>query len=151
MRNVFLFMLLFLAASVCSNAQTQKSSEQGKVNQTITRFFDGIAALDIKAMKQCTTGDFLLLENGAVWNMDTLTNKLSPLKTAGFSRTNHLDFIQTEVKENTAWVAYNNAADINVNGQKRNVQWLESAVLIKEGKEWKIKLLHSTALKPKVP
>ena len=89
------------------------------------------------------------MEDGAVWNMDTLTNKLSPLKTISFSRTNHLDFIQTEVKGTTAWVAYNNTADMNVKGQKRNVRWLESAVLVKEGKEWKVQLLHSTTLKPK--
>ena len=119
------------------------------VNQTITKFFDAIAALDTKMMKEYTTKDFLLLEDGGVWNMDTLTNKLSPLKTISFSRTNHLDFIQTEVKGTTAWVAYNNTADMTVNGQKRNVRWLESAVLVKEGKEWKVQLLHSTTLKPK--
>ena len=142
-------MLFFVANSTCINAQTPKSNEQTMVNQTIIKFFDAIAALDTKMMKQYTTKDFLLLEDGAVWNMDTLTNKLSPLKTISFSRTNHLDFIQTEVKGTTAWVAYNNTADMNVNGQKRNVRWLESAVLVKEGKEWKVQLLHSTTLKPK--
>ena len=149
MRKLLLLMLFFVASSRCINAQTPKSNEQTMVNQTITKFFDAIAALDTKMMKQYTTKDFLLLEDGAVWNMDTLTNKLSPLKTISFSRTNHLDFIQTEVKGTTAWVAYNNTADMTVNGQKRNVRWLESAVLLKEGKEWKVQLLHSTTLKPK--
>ena len=149
MGKSFLFMLLFIVASFCLKAQTQNSSEQAKVNQAVNKFFDGIAALDTKMMEQYTTKDFILLEDGAVWNMDTLTNKLSPLKTMSFSRTNHLDFIQTEIKGSTAWVAYNNTADMSVSGQTMNVQWLESAVLVKEGKDWKIKMLHSTPLKPK--
>ena len=95
--------------------------------------------------KYCTI-DFLLLEDGDVWNMDTLANKLSPFKAVSFSRTNHLDFIRTQVKGNIAWVAYSNSADMVINGQKMNVQWLESAVLVKEGNEWKIQLLHSTPL-----
>ncbi len=91
----------------------------------------------------------MLLEDGAVWNTDTLISKVNQLKALDFSRTNRLNFIRTEVKGNTAWIAYHNAADITINGQKMTMQWLESAVLIKEGKEWKIKVLHSTVIKPK--
>lgn len=142
-------MLPFFAAALFLNAQTQKNNEPAKVNQAVNRFFDGIAALDTKLMQQYTTKNFLLLEDGAVWNMDTLTKKLSPLKTMSFSRTNHLNFIRTEVTGSTAWVAYYNTADMSVNGQKMNVQWLESALLVNEGNGWKIKMLHSTTLKPK--
>jgi hypothetical protein len=149
MRKLFLLSLFFIVASTCLTAQIQKSQEQAKVNQAVTGFFAGLAALDTRIMKQHTTKDFLLLEDGAVWNMDTLTSKLNPLKSGSFSRTNHLNFIHTEVKGNTAWVAYNNSAEMSVNGQKKNVQWLESAVLVKESKDWKVQLLHSTPLKPK--
>ena len=76
-----------MVSSRCINAQTPKSNEQTMVNKTVAKFFDAIAALNTKMMKQYTTKDFLLLEDGAVWNMDTLTNKLSPLKTTSFSRT----------------------------------------------------------------
>lgn len=136
-------------ASDCLNAQPQNDNERARVNQSVTKLFEGIAALDTKMIKQYSTKDFLLLEDGAVWNMDTLTSKLNQLKGLSFSRINHLDFIQTEVEGNAAWVAYNNAADMIVNGQRMNVQWLESAFLVKQGKDWKIKLLHSTMLKPK--
>ena len=146
MRKPVLLTLFLMAASSCLLAQSSKSNEQAEVKEAVTKFFDCIATLDTKMMKQYLTKDFLLLENGAVWNMDTLVNKLNPLKAMSFSRTNHLDFIETEVKGNTAWVAYNNAADISAGGQKKNVQWLETAVLVKEGKNWKIRMLHSTLL-----
>ncbi len=100
-------------------------------------------------MKQYATDNFLLLENGAVWNMDTLINKLTRPKGRSFSQINHLDFMETEVTGSTAWVAYNNAADITIDGKTTTIKWLESAFLVRQGKDWKIRLLHSTVLKPK--
>ena len=149
MGKLFFLLLFFFLAFSSPHIQAQKSDEKGMINQVLTRFFDGISALDVKLMKQYVTNDFLLLEGGDVWNMDTVAVYLNQLKTGSFSRTNYLDFIRTEIKGNTAWVAYKNTADMNIKGQKRNVQWLESAVLVKDGKEWKIQLLHSTPLKPK--
>lgn len=130
------------------NAQNHNNNDQSKVTETITKFFAGIATLDTDLIKRYSTKNFLLLEDGAIWNMDTLISKLNQLTAISFSRTNHLNFIQTEVKQNSAWVAYKNVADMKVDGQKMNVQWLESAFLVKEGRNWKIRLLHSTTLKP---
>jgi hypothetical protein len=46
-----------------------------------------------------------------------------------------------------AWVSYWNKATFN-NGQEESaVAWLESAVMIKMGSEWKIQMLHSTRIK----
>jgi len=72
---------------------------------------------------------------------------VNQLKGASFSRTNHLDFMQTEIKGNTAWSIYYNSADMIIDGLEVHREWLESAVLLKEGKVWKVKLLHSTTLK----
>ena len=149
MKKPFLSLSFLLVTAICLQAQTQNNnSEQTKVNQTVTRLFDGIAALDMGMVGRHSTKDFLLLEDGEIWNLDTLASKLAPLKSISFSRTNRLDFIRTEVKGTSAWVAYNNAADMTVNGQKKSIRWLESAFLVKEGKDWKIRLLHSTVLKP---
>lgn len=149
MRKLFLLLSFLAVSTTFLSAQTQNSHhEQAKVNQTLIKFFDGIATLDMELINQCSTHDFLLLEEGEVWNMDTFTKELNKLKTISFSRTNHLDFIQTEINGSSAWVVYNNAADIAVNEQKMSIQWLESAVLMKEGSDWKIRLLHSTIVKP---
>lgn len=141
-------MLLFITSSYL-NAQTQKIDEQKKINEIMTKFFDGIAELDFTKMKQYATKDVIVLESGAVWSMDSLTKFLAPLKSMNFKRTNELRFIQTEVKGNTAWVIYNNTANMTINGQQRNINWLESALLLKEDNVWKIKLLHSTTLPPR--
>src|SRR5688500_940183 len=126
MKNLFALMFLLLLASTGLHAQIKKNNDEALVKQVIIKFFDGVAALDTSVMKQHCTKDFLLLEDGEVWSLDTLANKLSPFRAVSFSRRNHLEFIRTEVKGATAWVAYNNAADMIINGQKMNVQWLES-------------------------
>jgi ketosteroid isomerase-like protein len=112
MRKIIFLMLLFITSSYL-NAQTQKIDEQKKLNEIMTKFFDGIAELDFTKMKQYATKDVIVLESGAVWSMDSLTKFLAPLKSMNFKRTNELRFIQTEVKGNTAWVIYNNTANID--------------------------------------
>jgi ketosteroid isomerase-like protein len=141
-----LLFAFFFFTTLFVNGQT---AEQTKVNQSLTHLFDALAALDMNGIKQFSTRDLMVLENGVVWNLDTLARKVENLKGTSFARTNHLDFVKTEVQGNTAWVVYHNAADIIINGEEIHARWLESAVLVKEGGIWKIRLLHSTVLKRK--
>jgi len=122
------------------------SAQKEKIEGTIVRFFDGLSELNPGILKETTTDDFLLLEHGEVWNMDTLVSKLSLPKGTKFNRVNSFKFIETEYKGKWAWVSYHNTADFTVNDRKRQVNWLESAVLVKEKGEWKIKMLHSTII-----
>ena len=138
--------IVFVFTGLSAHAQT---IEQTKVNQSLTKLFDALATLDMNGIKEFSTKDLTILESGAVWNLDTLSHKVDELKAVNFSRTNHLDFVQTEIKGNIAWSVYHNTADMIINGLEVHRQWLESAVLVKEGKVWKIKLLHSTTLKTK--
>jgi hypothetical protein len=139
--------ILFIAMFSASFTSSAQNTEPSKVNQSLIRFFDALAALNMTGIKELSTSDLMILESGVIWNIDTLARKVDHLKDASFSRTNHLDFIHTEVKGNTAWVAYHNSADIIINGLEVHARWLESAVLVKEDKIWKIKLVHSTTLK----
>jgi hypothetical protein len=149
MRKILVCTILLLAGTIHLNAQDRDYPEQSKPNQAIIKFFDGVATVDTTLMKKYTTDNFLLLEDGMVWNLDTLTSKLKSSRTTSFKRINDFKFIKTTIKGKMAWVAYYNSAEITSNGNKRNLQWMESAVLVKHGKDWKIQLLHSTRLKGK--
>ncbi len=147
MKKAFLIIIFLIVTISFVNAQSQKD-DQRLARETIINFFDKLARLDTAALKLYATKDFLLLEDGAVWNLDSLNNKINEMRAVTLTRVNHLNFIQTEVKGNIAWAAYHNKADMSINGQKMNIEWLESAVLVKEGTDWKIRLLHSTIIKP---
>jgi len=131
---------------VGTHAHAQAGGQLKEVQHTIIKAFDSLSDLDLTEVQKYTTKDFILLEDGAVWSMDTLALKIEPLKKTKFNRVNHVECITTEIIGNAAWLVYHNAADYTVNGQKMNRQWMESAFLITEDGGWKIKLLHSTVI-----
>jgi hypothetical protein len=140
---------LILAALLIPALSFSQNAEQNKVNNTIKAMFDGLSELSLEKIKKNSTADLMILEHGEIWNMDTIAAKISELRSLNPTRINSFEFIKTEITGQTAWVAYDNRAIVTINGQKIEYHWLESAFLIKEGNEWKIKMLHSTRLSPK--
>lgn len=137
----FVAVILFCSTSLLAQKNNQS------VEAAVIGFFNGLSLRNTDSLKYYTTTDFQLLENGEVWNLDTLINKITPLKGSDITRTNHFDFITTSIKRNMAWVSYHNRADFRKGEKQQSVKWLESAVLLKEGGRWKIQMLHSTPLR----
>ncbi|RZK81244.1 MAG: nuclear transport factor 2 family protein [Pedobacter sp.] len=144
--KVVFTMFLILMSGIGLKAQNKSKKV---VNQVVVDFFDGLAELKEEKLKVNTTKDFLLLEDGMVWTVDSLTKGFDGMRKASIKRVNSFQFIKTDIKGNTAWVSYYNKATITRGDNNRVIEWLESAVLIREGKDWKINLMHSTPLKKK--
>jgi hypothetical protein len=125
----------------------QSSAQRGPLQKVIVDFFDAISTLNESNIRSYLTSDFTLLEGGQAGNTDTLLNALSKRKATDYKRVNTIDFIKSEQQKNTGWVAFYNTADITIKGERKVVKWLESAVLVKRGKSWKIQMLHSTKVK----
>ncbi len=81
------------------------------------------------------------------WNFDTLIQGIKLNQAADFKRINTIEFIATKVNGDIAWATYNNQAEISKNGGHVTVKWLETVILIKDKRMWKIKVLHSTLIK----
>ncbi|MBN8686563.1 MAG: DUF4440 domain-containing protein [Chitinophagales bacterium] len=145
----YLFLTILLSVQFFNAAAQQNlSSKELKVQETIIALFKSLADRDFEQMKESCTGDFSVLENGVIWNLDTLQEKINLNKNIpDFSRVNTIAFFDTRIKGKIAWVSYHNRADYIRNGKKSYVQWLESAVLVKKGRDWKVQLLHSTVIK----
>lgn len=137
-----------LLVSVYHPAAQVKPTEKQTVQKVITDVFQALADRDTGRLKMSCTPGFLLLENGLIWNADSLSQRINQNKAVtDFKRINTIDFIDTKVRNNTAWTTYNNQAEMTKNGQHSLIKWLETAVLIKQGKAWKIEVLHSTLIK----
>lgn len=137
-----IFLTLFL------QAQESLTKDQQQVQQSVINLFEALSNRDSVNLKNYCTGDIALFENGSTWNVDTLILKAITLNTAtDFKRSNNIDFINTTVKKDIAWATYNLYSEITRNGKLSTVQWMETVVVIKEGKKWKIKVLHSTLIK----
>lgn len=142
--------LLIIAISLSTFLQAQQllTKDQQEVRQTVINFFEALSNRDSVSLRNYSSRDIALFENGSIWNVDTLILKAITLNTAtDFKRINTIDFIGTTVNKNTAWATYNLHSEMIRNGKQVTVQWMETVVIVKEDKKWKIKLLHSTLIK----
>ena len=140
-----------LTAILCTallQAQEPTTNNQVAVQQTVVKLFDALSNRDSVSLKAHCTADVSLYEYGQVWNMDTLILKAITLnQSADFKRTNTFDFINTTVDKTMALVNYRLQSAITKDGKQSTVQWLETVVLVKAKKQWKVKHLHSTLIK----
>ena len=144
MKKIFFYLFVwFVLSPIALYSQKDKAG----IENAIVVFFDGLSETDTIKLKQQTSADFILLENGETWNLDTLIAKIIPRRNLKIQRTNKFKFEDVQQSGDVAWVSYYNTAEFKMGEQEQTVRWLESAVLQKEKGSWKIKLLHSTKLK----
>lgn len=142
--------LLLIAFSIPAllMAQAQLSANRQSIQQTVIKMFDALSNRDSISLKAYCTSDITLYEYGQVWNMDSLIMKAITLnQAADFKRTNTFDFINTTADKKNAWVTYRLQSVVTRDGKQSTVQWLETVVLVKERKQWKVRHLHSTLIK----
>ncbi len=143
--------IILLIATVLTRqlyAQGQLTRNQQAVQQAVLKLFDALSNRDSVNLKLFCADDITLYEYGQIWNLDTLINKAIRLNTASdFKRINTIDFINTTISKKAAWTTYLNQADINRDGKQTTVKWIETVVLVKQQKRWKIKVLHSTLIR----
>lgn len=140
--------LLFIAFLFSATVHAQTTiPEQTTVQHAIENLFAALTNADTAAMKTFTTSDVRFYEYGQVWTMDTLIHKVIKSKSIpDFKRTNKFEFVNTTINKNTAWVTYYLQSVFTRNGKEEMVKWMETVVLIKDRKQWKIDVLHSTRL-----
>ncbi|HEX6172171.1 MAG TPA: nuclear transport factor 2 family protein [Chitinophagaceae bacterium] len=147
MKKISLLLITFSISTVLM-AQEQLSTSQQEVKQTVIKMFDALSNRDSINLKAYCTADIALYEYGQVWNIDTLILKAITLnQSTDFKRTNSFDFINTTADKTMAWVTYHLNSSITRDGKQSTLQWLETVVLVKEKKQWKVKHLHSTLIK----
>ncbi|MBL7738188.1 MAG: nuclear transport factor 2 family protein [Chitinophagaceae bacterium] len=142
--------LLITAVSFSTVLKAQQlfTKNQQEVQQTVVKMFEALSKRDSVSLKAHCAAGISLYEYGQVWNIDTLINKTISMNTAAdFKRSNTFDFISTETDKNTAWVTYRLSSVITKENKETVIQWLETVVLSRHKKVWKVKHLHSTLLK----
>ena len=147
MKKHLLAILVFFLSTSAVRSQEKMAESQQAVQNTVIKLFDALANRDSAALRSCCTSDILIFENGQVWNIDTLVQGIRMNQATDFKRINTIDFINTKLNKDIAWSTYNNQAEIIRNGKHVFVKWMETVILVKEEKTWKVKVLHSTLIK----
>ncbi len=145
-KTAWVFVLLFIAVSLM--AQERLIASKQAVQETVIKMFDALSNRDSVSLKAFCTNNVTLYEYGQIWNLDTLILKaITQNQAADFKRTNSFEFINTTTNTNMALVNYRLQSAITKDGKQSIVQWLETVVLVKAKKQWKVKHLHSTLIK----
>lgn len=150
--SIFIFLL-----SITAFAQ---SADEVQFKKLIENSFQEIwSNLDESKISKFYTEDFLLLEDGEIWNNDSVKIAVNDIKSRfespenkahKFERINSFEFLKSKSEGNIGWIAYHNYAEMLMNGRKiAKIHWIESATFIKEKNGWRIQSLHSTLVKEK--
>jgi hypothetical protein len=130
---------------------TSISTDEIEVAKSLIQgsFDDLWAGLDSTKISIYHTNDFIILEQGQVWDNSMIKNYMrNQLKQTNRPiRTNKMEFIQIEKYGNSIQLAYYNYATFTKNDSiVGNARWLESALAVKSNDGWRLKMMHSTRL-----
>lgn len=144
----FIFLMMFF--TTISFGQVSNETDKTRIKNLIIESFDEIwSKLDAKNIDKYYTKDFLLLENGEVWNNDSIKNYLdnAMLRKPNLKRMNTIEVIEIKIANKMAWIAYQNYATFSSDNKIiRKAHWLESATAILTENGWKLEMLHSTRI-----
>lgn len=133
-------LLVFVACRTTDDLE----AEQASVEHSLQGFFRAISESDFDALRASTTADYVLLEDGLVWNTDSLVAAVEDLQEGGLTISYSFADREVYVHGPIAWMTYRNTGVLSGAAGADTLRWLESAVFRKEGGSWRMALLHST-------
>lgn len=113
-------------------------------------FDDLWAGVDSTKIGLYHTDDFVILEQGEVWNNDRIkVYMLQQLaKPDRPKRTNRMEFISIDKYGESIQIAYYNFAEFTrADTLVGKASWLESALAVPTKDGWRLKLMHSTRVR----
>nr|WP_321412350.1 nuclear transport factor 2 family protein [uncultured Carboxylicivirga sp.] len=140
-------LLLIIGIGIFFSCQNEKKTDDPEVlEKVLITYFDGIRDKDLAKMNAATTTDFVLFENGKVWNNDSLYSFLNILPP--YAATFDISPIKISIDKEIGNLYYLNHMDMILNDSiEDNYDWIESATFKKVEGEWKLDFLHSTVKK----
>jgi Domain of unknown function (DUF4440) len=143
MTTVFIIPFLGILTGFQSN---QRRDNPELLKDVLTSYFTGIEQKDFAKMKAVTTNDFILYEDGLVWNNDSVFMNIK--KHLPFTVKYKMDKFKIYVDNMSGDMTYINHADfVFRNGDKLSVDWIESATFRKIDGIWKMNFLHLTQIR----
>lgn len=149
--SILCFTAIFLFSCLPQEQNLDKpitSEEKAIAKQLIQGAFDDLwGGVDSTKILNYHTEDFIILENGEVWDNDRIKKfmrgQLANKDRA--KRINIMDYISIEKYGESMQIAYNNHADFIIADTIAGTgNWLESALAIKTEDGWRLKMMHST-------
>jgi ketosteroid isomerase-like protein len=134
-----------LASSQNTQVCTATAADKPAVAKTVESIFAAAQAESIPAFNAVVTPDFYMFDTGKRFEGHAIMDLIIAQHKKGFKYEWTVPNPDVEVGCNEAWIAYENVGSVTTpDGKKKDLKWLESAVLIKTDGQWRIRFFHST-------
>ena len=136
-----------LAIALCFMGAAQASSpttDEDAVAQAIRLMYVALTKDDTAQLRAVTTSDFYAFDGGEKMTGDELMSLIKSLHAAGKTFVWTVTEPKVRIEHAVAWITYLNRGSVQDAAGKKDVSWLESAVLLKEAGTWRIQFFHST-------
>jgi lysophospholipase L1-like esterase len=132
---------VFLGAISCRNDDPEL------LKKVLFNYYDGIKEHDRQKMITSTTEDFLLYEQGKIWNNDSV---FAEMARHAYAVKFSFDDFRATVDNKTGHMAYRVRADFVFDDTVDvHLNFIESAAFTKRDDVWKMNFLHVTAQSPR--
>ena len=140
--------VIVLVIALLTGCQPKPANDDPeKIKKVLTGYFEGIENKDTASMRALTTPDFMLYENGAVWNNGSAFMNIR--RNMPFTVKYKFDNFKIHVDDTSGDVTYINHADFVFGARgKKSLDWIESATFRKNNGEWKMNFLQATLRQP---
>jgi ketosteroid isomerase-like protein len=135
---------LFIIMGFAANAQSKDSTAIVKL---LKSDYTTMGNWDIKTHINNCTADYLLIEEGEVWNLEKEKQYYQSNAGRVLQRKDVFTFKKIRISGDMAYAVYFLKSEMTEKGVLTVKTWNESAVFRKVGGQWKIALIHSTPSK----
>ena len=141
----FIFLSIFAFLISCNTWNSDKKANEKVVNDMLVEFLEAIEKNDYDVMERITHKEFIIYENGTVWDLGQLSTELENFKNVKVTYT--LGEVHSIVDEKVSYLHFNNNGNFVYSDTTINLDFIESATFVKEGSIWYLRFYHSTHLK----
>lgn len=123
-----------------------RTRDQDSIVDAMRTMYVALGQDDVALFRSVTAPDFFTYDGGKRFTGDELLALIKSRHDAGVVFVWNVTEPDVRVDGRTAWVTYVNRGSVTDAAGKKDVVWLESAVLRKEAGTWRIQFFHSTRM-----
>lgn len=144
MKHLVLLTIIFLFLG-CSTSNYDKKENKRIVNELLVEFLTAVEKNDYDVLDRIVHDEFVIYENGSIWNLERLSTELENFKNVEVKYT--LGNVHSIVDENVAHLQFKNIGQFVYPDTTIVLDFIESATFVKEEENWYLRFYHSTHLK----
>ncbi len=136
--------LLLAGCLVTATSFSQYRKDSTDIVNLLKADYTTLGQYDSAAHVKNVTYDFVLVEEGEVWDLQRELQYFREHAGKKQTRNDQFRIYSVKISGSTAYAVYDLQSEIRSGEKSRAYHWLETAVFRKVGNQWKIALIHSS-------